>query len=110
MIKKKIELLNNTELKNTGSGISGFLLSLPWCCIAPAFLSLYGFLGAAGSTRIFVSEIFYPLFFLSILFLARAGYLSFYRKKGSNLSRAVVFVSIIGALILWGFRFGLFQI
>lgn len=110
MIKKKIELLKNTESKNTEAGVSGLLLSLPWCCIAPALLSLFGFLGAAGSTRIFVSEIFYPLFFLSILFLTRAGYLSFYRKKGSNVSRTVVLVSIIGALILWGLRFGLFQI
>lgn len=113
MIKKRIELLNNRDTKNTQDtrlGMGGFLLSLPWCCIAPVFLSLIGFLGAAGSTRIFVSKIFYPLFILSILFLARAGYLSFYRKKGSKVSRIVVFISIIGALILWGLRFGLFQI
>jgi len=110
MITRKIEAKDARELResrNMRYGLTGFFLSLPWCCITPALLSLVGFFGAVGATRDFLLVVFYPLFVISVLLLGRANYLSFYKKKGSKISRALVLVSTIGALALWAFRFGL---
>ncbi len=110
MIIKRIEVKGSTESGSEDKaklGLTAFFFSLPWCCITPAFLSLLGFFGAAGAARVFLTEAVYPLFVISIFLLGRANYLSLYKKHGSYTSRAVVFVSTIGALALWAFRFGL---
>lgn len=110
MIIKRIQVRDSTEPKSGDKaklGLTAFFFSLPWCCITPAFLSLLGFFGAAGATKVFLMGVFYPLFLISIFLLGRANYRSFYKKHGSDTSRAVVVVSTIGALALWAFRFGL---
>ena len=107
MITRKIEVKDVRELResqNMRYSLGGFFLSLPWCCITPAVLSLFG---AVGATRGFLLEVFYPLFVISVLLLGRANYLSFYKKRGSRISRALVLVSTIGVFALWAFRFGL---
>lgn len=113
MIVKKIEVNDTRELRrreNTRFSLLGFFFSLPWCCITPAALSLLGFFGAAGATRLLLKEILFPLFLVSFLLLGRANYLSFYRRHGSRISRVVVLVFTILALALWVFRFGLIPI
>ncbi len=110
MIKRRIEVEDLRELRksqNMGYSLGGFFLSLPWCCMTPSILSFFGFFGSVGATRGFLSEIYYPLFVISVLLLGRANYLSFYKKRGNRISRALVLVSTIGALALWSFRFGL---
>jgi len=113
MITRKIEVKDIRELRedqNMGYSLAGFFFSLPWCCITPALLSLFGFFGAVGATRGFLLEVFYPLFLISVLLLGRANYLSFYKKRGSRVSRALVLISTAFALILWAFRFGLITV
>jgi hypothetical protein len=107
MIRKRIEVKANGNVKLS---LGAFFLSLPWCCITPAALSLLGFLGAAGAAKGLLTEALYPLFIISLFLLGRANYLSFYKKYGSKVSRAVVFASTIGTLALWAFRFGLLPI
>lgn len=109
MIVKRIEVKDSTGTESgnkAGLSLMAVLFSLPWCCITPAFLSLLGFFGAAGAARVLLAEAVYPLFAVSILLLGRANYLSFYKKRGSGTSRAVVLVSTVGALALWAVRFG----
>ncbi|MCH7519343.1 MAG: hypothetical protein IH964_09990 [Candidatus Dadabacteria bacterium] len=113
MITRKIEVKDVRELRESGNmrySLTGFFLSLPWCCITPALLSLFGFFGAVGATRGFLLEVSYPLFVISILLLGRANYLSFYKMRGSRISRALVLISTSVALTLWAFRFGLITV
>ena len=113
MIIRRIEVKDARELRERGNkrySLAGFFLSLPWCCLMPAAFSVLGFLGAAGAAGGFLVEVFYPLFVISILLLGRAHYLIYFKKHGSSLSRVVVWISTIGALALWAFRFGLITI
>jgi len=113
MIRKRIEVKDINEVKANGNvklSIGAFFFSIPWCCITPAGLSLFGFLGAAGAARGLLIEAFYPLFIISLLLLGRAHYLIYFKKHGSRISKAVVWASTIGALALWAFRFGLIAI
>jgi len=110
MIRKRIEVKEVNKVKANGNvklSLGAFFFSIPWCCITPAGLSLFGFLGAAGTVRGLLMEAFYPLFIISLLLLGRANYLILFKKHGSRISRAVVFVSTFGALALWAFRLGL---
>jgi len=113
MIRKRIEVENINEVKPYGNvrlSLGAFFLSIPWCCITPAGLSLFGFLGAAGAARLFLHEITLPLLGISLILLGRAHYLIYFKKHGSKISRAVVWLSTIGALTLWAFHFGLIAI
>lgn len=113
MIRKRIEVKDINEVKAYGNvklGLGAFFFSIPWCCIAPAGLSLFGLLGAAGAARGLLMEAFYPLFIISLLLLGRAHYLIFFKRRGSRISRAVTWAFTVGALALWAFRFGLIAI
>ena len=113
MIIKRIAVKDTKEIKVRGKselGILAFLLSLPWCCITPAALSLLGFFGAAGATRLFLKEILFSLLIISLLLLGRANYLIYFKKHGSRISRAVTLASTIGAMTLWALRFSLIPI
>jgi len=113
MIIRRIEVKDARELGERGNkrySLGAVFFSLPWCCITPAVLSLLGFFGAAGTTRLVFNEALFPLFIVSILLLGRAHYLIYFKKYGSAISRVVVWISTIGALALWAFRFGLITI
>jgi len=113
MIIRRIEVKDARELRERGNkrySLAGFFLSLPWCCITPAIFSLLGFFGAAGAARILLKEFLIPLFVISLLLLARANYIIYFKKHGGSLSRAVVWLSTIGALTLWAFGLGLITI
>jgi len=113
MIFRRIEVRDAKEIEeneNTRLSLVALFLSLPWCCIMPAALSVFGFLGAAGSTRIILKGILFPIFFVSILFLVRAHYLIYIKKNAHSFSRTIVWISTFGALALWAFRFGLITI
>ena len=113
MIIRRIEVKDAKEIKEKGRAelsLVAFLLSLPWCCITPAALSLIGFLGAAGAARLLLKEALFPLLGISLFLLVRAHYLIYFKRHGSRVSRTLVWVSTIGALALWAFRFGLIAI
>jgi len=110
MITRRIEVKNAREYNGKGIkrySLAGLFFSLPLCCITPLVFSLLGFLGSAGTTGDFLIEFLYPIFAISILLLGRANYLSFYKKQGSRISRALVLIFTAIALSLWAFRFGL---
>ena len=113
MILRRIKVKSTKEIKEKGeakSSLMAFFLSLPWCCITPAALSLLGFLGAAGTVRLLLKEALFPLFGICLLLLGRAHYLIYFKKHGSRVSRLVVWASTSGALALWAFRFGLIAV
>lgn len=113
MITRRIDVKEAKEIKERGNAELSplaFFLSLPWCCITPAVLSLLGFLGAAGAARLFLEGITFPLFGISLLLLGRAHYLIYFKKHGNRIGKAVVWASTIGALALWALHFGLMPI
>ena len=113
MIIKRISVKDTKEIKARGKSelsVLAFFLSLPWCCITPAVLSLLGFFGAVGTVNLLLKEITFPLFVFSLLLLGRAHYLIYFKKHGSGLSKALVWVFTIGAVTLWAIRFGLMPI
>jgi len=70
MIVRRIEVIDARESRERGYkrySLAGFFLSLPWCCITPATLSLLGFFGAAGATRLVFIKALFPLFIVSLL-------------------------------------------
>jgi len=111
MIIRRIEVKDAEDIKEKGKAglsLAALFFSLPWCCIMPAAFSVLSFIGAAGTTRLVFKEALFPLFIVSILLLGRAHYLIYFKKHGSSLSsRVVVWISTIGALALWAFRFGI---
>ncbi|MGB7291704.1 MAG: hypothetical protein WBD99_06010 [Thermodesulfobacteriota bacterium] len=113
MIRKRIEVKDLNELKANGNvklSLGALFFSIPWCCITPVGLSLLGFFGAAGATRLFLVEVLFPLFIVSLLLLGRAHYLIYYKRHGSRISKTVTWAFTVGALALWASRFGLMAI
>ncbi len=110
MIIRKIEVRDVRDKGKAELSLAAFFFSLPWCCITPPLLAVLGFFGAAGTARLLFKEALFPLFILSVLFLGRAHYLIYFKKRGSEMSRAIVWLSTIGAFTLWALRFGLISI
>lgn len=81
------------------SGV-GVLASVPWCCIAPAVISLLGVAGSL-SARLWISQATPFLLVFSAGALLRANYLAWIRRQGTRWSRAVVVISTLLALTFW---------
>ena len=81
------------------------MTALPWCCIAPAALSLGG-VATAGAGAV-IAEATPILLVVSVGFLARAVYLALIRQSGRPWARAVALVSVPLVVALWAYRLGL---
>ena len=82
--------------------------ALPWCCVAPAVLSVSGLavtgLGVGLKTAT-------PLFLVvSVAFLGRALYLSLMRGHGPRWVRLVTVASAVGVSLVWSVRLGAWPI
>lgn len=88
------------------SAIAGAVFSLPWCCIIPGVFALLGLAGVALARS--VTAGFTPyLLAVSVLFLGRAHYLIYVKRRGSRASRVVAWLSTVMALSLWAVRWRL---
>lgn len=79
---------------------AGVLASVPWCCIAPALISVLGVASSLGA-RLWISQATPYLLAFSVGALLRANYLAWIRRRGTQWSRAVVVISSLLALSLW---------
>ncbi len=88
----------------TRSALASGLAALPWCCIAPAALSVTGAAAAGMGVGLRAAT---PVFLaISLGFLGRALYLSVIRRQGRPWARVVTLASALAVALLWGFRFG----
>lgn len=79
-------------MKEGTAGVLGAVLSLPWCCILPGALALLGMTGVVVAREVAV-ELRPVLWGISALFLARAHYGLWIRRRGNRLSRLVVWMA-----------------
>ncbi len=91
-------------LSATRSALASGLAALPWCCIAPAALSVSG--AAAAGMGLGLRDATPVFLLISLGFLGRALYLSLIRRQGRPWTRAVTLVSGTVVVLLWSFRFG----
>ena len=72
----------------------GASLVVPWCCLAPAGLSLVGVSGLSlGMFARFEADLFPYLAATAILLVGRAHYLLYVKRQGNRVSRIVTWAS-----------------
>ena len=90
-------------MKERGWSLFGAGLVLPWCCVAPAALSLVGVSGLSLGvlTRIETTVFPYVAIFAVVL-LGRAHYLLHQKHQGNRLSRAITWAStgLVGTILV----------
>lgn len=83
--------------------VAAALAGLPWCCIAPAVVSLLG----VGSGLLTLSRslpLTLALLLVSAGFLGRANYLMWVRRHGAGWVRAATILSTLFVIVLWAYR------
>jgi len=81
-------------MKERGSSLLGAGLVMPWCCVAPAMLSLVGLTGLSLGTFTRVEADLFPyLAAMAVLLLGRAHYLFYAKRQGNRLSRIITWSS-----------------
>ncbi len=80
--------------------VSSVAFAVPWCCVLPAVLSVFG-LGGTAAMRLTLMRYTPFLLIFSVFFLGRANYLVHVRKQGNRTSHLIVWLSTLVALVLW---------
>lgn len=92
-------------MKGHGWSLLGTGLVVPWCCIAPAALSLLGITGLSLGLPSKIEAALFPyLAILAVVLLGRAHWLLAVRRQGNRASRIVTWGSTGLASVLIGFR------
>ena len=79
------------------------LVSLPWCCILPAVLSLLSLTGAMIS-RVWIARLTWVFLPLSVLLLGRAFWLLYVKHQGRPWTRRLTWAAAFLVVILWAPR------
>ncbi len=87
----------------TRSSALAAVVSVPWCCILPAALSLLS-LTSAVVTRVWLAKLTWVLLPLTVILLARAFWLLYVKHQGGPWSRRLASVSSLLILTLWAPR------
>ena len=97
----------NTNLRilrsPTRSSALAALVSVPWCCILPAALSLLSLTGAVV-TRVWVAKLTWIFLSVGAVLLGRAFWLLYVKHQGGPWSRRLAWVSSLLILTLWAPR------
>ncbi len=94
-------------MKERGSSLLGAGLVVPWCCVAPAALSLAGVTGLSFGVLTTIEASLFPyLAMIAVVLLGRAHYLLSVKHQGNQLSRIITWastglVSVMLVLQLW---------
>ena len=81
-------------MKERGWSLFGAGLVVPWCCVAPAALSLVGLTGLSLGMLTRIEAILFPyLAIFAVMLLGRAHYLLHVKRQGNRLSRVVTWGS-----------------
>jgi len=95
------------KIMEKGSSFFAVFYSLPWCCILPVILSSLGLITGLGAVRTLTVRA-WPLFLVaSILFLARAHWLVYYRRSYNPFYILIVWINTLIVAYLWATRFQL---
>jgi len=83
-------------MKERGSSLLGAGLMVPWCCVAPAVLSLLGVSGLSFGVLTRIETNLFPyLAIIAVVLLGRAHYLLYAKHQGNRLSRVVSWASTV---------------
>ena len=97
-------------MKERGWSLFGAGLVLPWCCVAPAALSLVGVSGLSVGVLTQIEASLFPYLAISaVALLGRAHYLLHVKRQGNRLSHVITWGStgLVGAMLviqLWGWN------
>lgn len=87
-------------MNEKSSSMFSVAFAVPWCCVLPAGLAVFGLAGTAATKIILMKYMPYMLG-LSVVFLGRANYLVHIKKQGNLISHIVVWISTLTAVGLW---------
>ncbi len=97
-------------MKEPGWSLFGAGLVVPWCCVAPATLSLVGVTGLSVGVLTDIEATLFPyLAIIAIAMLGRAHYLFYAKHQGNRLSRGITWAStgLVGVMVvvqLWAWN------
>ncbi len=91
---------NSTPNSVKSYSVSSVAFAVPWCCVLPAVLAVFGLAGTAAM-RLTLMQYTPFLLIFSALFLGRANYLTHIKKQGNGVSRLIVGFSTLFAFGLW---------
>ncbi|MFQ5444482.1 MAG: hypothetical protein ACE5EK_07690 [Nitrospinales bacterium] len=89
-------------MNDKSSSMFSMAFAIPWCCVLPAGLAVFGLAGTAAM-KISLMKYLPFMLGLSIVFLGRANYLVHIKKQGNRLSHIVVWISTLTAVGLWSY-------
>jgi len=88
-------------MKERGWSLFGASLVLPWCCVAPAALSLVGVSGLSLGVLTQIEATLFPyLAILAIVLLGRAHYFHYVKHQGNRLSRMITGASTMLVMVM----------
>ncbi len=92
-------------MKERGWSLFGAGLVVPWCCVAPAALSLVGVTGLSLGVLTRIEATWFPyLAILAVALLGRAHYLLYIKHQGNRVSHVVTWAATLLVITLWGER------
>ena len=97
-------------MKERGWSLFGAGLVVPWCCVAPAALSLAGVTGLSFGVLTRIEATLFPyLAILAVALLGRAHYLLYVKHQGNRVSQVFTwgstgFVGVLLGIQLWGWN------
>jgi len=92
-------------MKERGSSLLGAGLVVPWCCVAPAALSLAGVTGLSFGVLMTIEATLFPyLAIIAVALLGRAHYLLHVKHQGNRVSHVVTWAATLLVVTLWGVR------
>ena len=92
-------------MQERGWSLFGAGLVLPWCCVAPAALSLAGVTGLSFGVLTTINATLLPyLAIIAVALLGRAHYLLHVKHQGNRVSHVVTWAATLLVVTLWGVR------
>ena len=84
-------------MNEKSSSMFSVAFAVPWCCVLPAGLAVFGLAGTVAMKTILMKYMPFMLG-LSVVFLGRANYLVHIKKQGNRVSHIVVWLSTLTAV------------
>lgn len=84
-------------MNEKNSSMFSVAFAVPWCCVLPAGLAVFGLAGTAAMKIILMKYMPFMLG-LSAVFLGRANYLVHIKKQGNRTSHIVVWIATVTAV------------
>jgi len=89
-------------MKERGWSLLGAGVVTPWCCVAPAALSLVGITGLSVGVLTRIETALFPyMAILAVILIGRAHYLLYAKGQGNRMSRIVTWgaTALVGVMV-----------